>query len=185
MLTPFLIGAVLAYALQPLVERLARARRAAGAGGVGRRDRRLIVVVLAVVLLIVPILSKQLPLLREQIPLLADASTQARALARAFGIDVALDTASIKAFVLKYLDANLDEWLVTAMNSARIGGSILLALVGNLVLMPVVLFYLLMDWKHLVARAARTGPAAPRAKVDGFTAESDRCSASTCAASCW
>ena len=70
------------------------------------------------------------------------------------GIDVALDTASIKAFVLKYLDANLDDWLATALSSARIGGSILLAVVGNAVLVPVVLFYLLIDWPDLIARVA-------------------------------
>ncbi|MBC8057070.1 MAG: AI-2E family transporter, partial [Rhizobiales bacterium] len=153
-LTPFIIAAVFAYVLHPLVERLA-ARRVPRVLAVTIVEIAAIVVVLAVMLLIVPILSKQLPLLREQIPLLADrANTQLTPWLARFGVDVALDTESIKAFVFKYLDANLEEWMTTALSSARIGGSILLAIVGNLLLVPMVLFYLLLDWNNLVARAA-------------------------------
>lgn len=173
-LTPFLIAAVLAYVLQPLVERLAR-RRVPRVVAVTLVEVAAIVVALAVLLLIVPILSKQLPLLREQIPLLADrANTQLVPWLARFGIDVALDTASIKAFVLKYLDANLEEWLVTAMTSARIGGSFLLAFVGNLLLVPMVLFYLLMDWNNLVARGARLIPPRLRASAHSFMTECDQ-----------
>jgi predicted PurR-regulated permease PerM len=172
-LTPFIVAAVLAYVLHPLVERLAR-RRVPRALAVAIVEIAAIVVVLAVLLLIVPILSKQLPLLREQIPLLADrANTQLSPWLSRFGIDVALDTASIKAFVLKYLDANLEEWLTTAMSSARIGGSILLALLGNLLLVPMVLFYLLMDWNNLVARAAGMIPPRLRDRAHGFMSECD------------
>ena len=71
-LTPFVIGAVLAYALHPLVEQLAARRVPRAAGGDAGRDRALIVAVAALMLLIVPILSKELPLLREQLPLLVD-----------------------------------------------------------------------------------------------------------------
>ena len=172
-LTPFLIAAVLAYVLQPLVERLAR-RGLPRVLAVTVVEIAAIVVVLAVVLLIVPILSKQLPLLREQIPLLADrANTQLAPWLGRFGIDVALDTASIKAFVLKYLDANLEEWLVTAMTSARIGGSILISLLGNLLLVPMVLFYLLMDWNNLIARGASLIPPRMRASAHSFVADCD------------
>ena len=172
-LMPFIVAAVLAYVLQPLVERLAR-RRVPRAFAVTVVEIAAIVVVLAVVLLIVPILSKQLPLLREQIPLLADrANTQLSPWLARFGIDVALDTASIKAFVLKYLDANLEEWLITAMSSARIGGSILLALLGNLLLVPMVLFYLLMDWNNLFARIACLIPPRLRDRVRSFVTECD------------
>src|SRR5205085_2563294 len=91
-LTPFLVGAVLAYALHPAVERLA-ARRVPRALAVLVVEVAVIVVLLAVLLLIVPILSKELPLLREQIPLLADRINQSLTpwLAQ-FGIHVALDT---------------------------------------------------------------------------------------------
>ena len=172
-LTPFLIAGVFGYVLHPLVERLA-SKRVPRALAVSLVEVTAIVLVLAVMLLIVPILSKQLPLLREQIPLFADRlnASMSPLLAR-FGIDVSLDTASIKAFVLKYLDANLGEWIATALSSARIGGSILLAVVGNALLVPVVLFYLLMDWPNLVRRASAMVPPRMRPKVRSFTVECD------------
>src|SRR6478672_3200414 len=70
-LTPFLIGAVLAYALHPLVQRMV-ARRVPRVLAVALVEILAIVAFLALLLLIVPILSKQAPLLREQIPLLAE-----------------------------------------------------------------------------------------------------------------
>ena len=172
-LTPFLVAAVLAYVLHPLVERLA-ARRVPRVVAVSLVEVAAIVIVLAVLLLIVPILSKQLPLLREQIPLFADRLNTGLApwLAR-FGIDVALDTASIKAFVLKYLDANLEEWIATALSSARIGGSILLAIVGNAFLVPMVLFYLLLDWNNLMRRLHGLIPPRMKERTFGFIDECD------------
>ena len=172
-LTPFLVGAVLAYALHPAVERLA-ARRVPRVLAVALVEVASIVVLLAVLLLIVPILSKELPLLREQIPLLADRLNRGLSpwLAQ-FGVNVALDIASIKAFVLKYLDANLEDWLATVLSSARIGGSILLAIIGNAILVPVVLFYLLMDWPNLVERTSRLVPPRMRVRVHGFVEECD------------
>ena len=112
--------------------------------------------------------------LREQIPLLADRLNRNVApwLAQ-FGVNVSLDIAGIKAFVLKYLDANLEDGLAAALSSARIGGSIALALIGNLVLVPVVLFYLLEDWPRLVERARALIPPRMRERVGGFLDECD------------
>ena len=172
-LTPFLTAAVLGYVLHPLVERLA-ARRVPRVLAVVLVEVTAIVIVLAVILLIVPILSKQLPLLREQIPLLADRlNTGLSPLLANFGINVALDTASIKAFVLKYLDANVDDSIATALSSARIGGSIVLAVLGNAFLVPVVLFYLLMDWPSLTERIGALVPPRMRESVHGFVQECD------------
>lgn len=172
-LTPFIVGAVLAYALHPAVERLA-ARRVPRLLAVLAVEVLFIVAVMAVLLLIVPIISKELPLLREQIPLLADKLNRNLApwLAQ-FGIHVSLDIAGIKAFVLKYLDANLEDGLAAALSSARIGGSIVLAVIGNMVLVPVVLFYLLSDWLQLVERTQGMIPPRMRERVVGFLDECD------------
>jgi predicted PurR-regulated permease PerM len=172
-LTPFVVGAVLAYVLHPLVERLAR-RRVPRVLAVTVVEVAAIVIVLAVLLLIVPILSKQLPQLREQIPLLADRLNAGLGpwLAR-FGVDVAFDTATIKTFALKYFDANLEDWLATALSSARIGGSILIAMVGNLVLIPMVLFYLLLDWNELTRRIGALIPPRLRQRTADFVRDCD------------
>jgi len=172
-LTPFIVGAVLAYALHPAVERLA-ARRVPRVLAVVGVELLFIVVVLAVLLLIVPIISKELPLLREQIPLLADRLNKSVSpwLAN-YGIEVSLDIAGIKAFVLKFLDANFEDGFAAALSSARIGGSILLAVIGNVVLVPVVLFYLLLDWPKLVERTQELIPPRQHDGVIGFLDECD------------
>ncbi len=172
-LTPFIVAAVLAYALHPAVEALA-ARHVPRLLAVALVEVLAIIALLALLLLIIPVLAKELPLLKEQIPLLADRANKTLVpwLAQ-HGIHVSLDSASIKAFLLKTLDANLDDWMSKVLTSARIGGSMLLALVGNAILMPVVLFYLLIDWPNLVERAQAMIPPRLRETVLGFFDECD------------
>ena len=172
-LTPFAIAAVLAYALHPAVEKLA-AYRVPRLLAVAIVEIGALIGVVALVLLIVPILSKELPLLRDQLPLLVDRiSREVSPWLMQMGVNVGLDTASLKTFVLKYLDANWDESFATALASVRIGGSILLTVVGYVVLVPVVLFYLLADWPHYMARLINLVPPRLRASVADFTAECD------------
>jgi predicted PurR-regulated permease PerM len=172
-LMPFLIGAVAAYALHPAVERLA-ARRVPRVLAVSVVVATAIIGLLALLLLVVPILSKEVPLLREQIPLLADRLNRvAEPWLAQIGVNVALDVPGIKAMLLKGLDGNLEDWVGTALSSARIGGSIVLTVIGNAVLVPVVLFYLLLDWPQLVERTLALVPPRMRAQVDGFLDECD------------
>ena len=172
-LMPFLLGAGLAYALHPAVERLA-ARRVPRVLAVTLVVLTTVLVVLAVMLLVVPILAKELPLVKQQVPLLADRLNQHLSpwLAQ-FGINVSLDVAGIKAMALQALDGNLEDWMAAALSSARIGGSILLAVIGNAVLVPAVLFYLLLDWPRLTARTLSLVPPRRREQVDAFLAECD------------
>ena len=173
-LMPFVLGAVLAYVLHPTVERLA-ARRVPRLLAVTLVVLAAIVGALALLLLVVPILAKEAPLMREQIPLLADRLNQHLApwLAQ-FGIEVSLDVAGIKAMAMKFLDGgNLEDWIGKALSSARIGGSIVLAVIGNAVLVPMVLFYLLLDWPQLTERTLGLVPPRMRSQADGFLAECD------------
>lgn len=172
-LTPFLVGAVLAYALHPAVEWLA-VRRIPRVLAVGLIEITAIVALLALVLLIVPIISKELPLLREQIPRLAERLNDSLVpWLQQLGVSVALDISSIKAFVFKYLNANIEDGLAALLSSARIGGSILLAVLGYLILVPVVLFYLLMDWPNLVERAHGLIPPRLKERIEGFMSDCD------------
>lgn len=172
-LMPFVVAAVLAYALHPAVEALAR-RKLPRVVAVILVEVFALLVILAVLLLLVPIIAKQIPLLREQIPVLATKLNDALAPVLAqVGIELHLDVASIKEFVRKHLDANVEDVLGTAVSSARIGGSVLLAIVGNAVLIPAVLFFILMDWPQLVARALNLVPPRMRRAVQDFANESD------------
>ncbi len=172
-LAPFIAALVLAYALAPVVQALVN-RRTPRALAVLMVEMLFAMALLALVLLVLPILSKELPALREQIPALAKlANDKVSPWLAEHGIHMQLDPASIKAFVLKYLDANFEEWLATVLSSARIGGSFLLAFIGNAVLLPVVLFYLLNDWPSLVERMRALVPPAARDSVGSFLDECD------------
>ena len=173
-LTPFAIGGVLAYALHPAVEKIA-SHGVPRFVAVGVVEIAAIVVLTALVLLVVPILSKELPLLRDEMPLLAERINRAISpWLMQMGINIALDPQSLKAFFLKYLDANWDDSIAAALASARIGGSIAVAVIGNLILIPVVLFYLLIDWKRYVRRTVRLVPPRLRGTVGEFARECDR-----------
>jgi predicted PurR-regulated permease PerM len=175
-LTPFVVAAVLAYALTPLVDWL---------DGVGRgRIPRVVAVVLVellfivatlgVVLLIVPILAKELPLMREQVPLLLDSlSATLKPFLAQFGLKFSLEVSSIKSFVLKYLSANFEDAFGSLISSLKLGGSVAFAIVGNAILIPVALFYLLMDWNRFVAQLLAFVPPRGRAAYDSFTHEAD------------
>ena len=175
-LTPFVMAAVLAYALTPLVDWLDDL----GRGRVPRLMAVLIVELLFVVailglaLLIVPILAKELPQLREQVPVLLEGlNNSLKPFLAQFGVNVSLDLASLKAFVLKYLSANLEDALGSLMASLKLGGSVAFTLLGNIILIPVALFYLLMDWHRFVARVTNFVPPRLRASYDSFTEEAD------------
>ena len=175
-LTPFVVAAVLAYALTPLVERLV----AAGRGHVPRLlavllvEVLFIVLALGVLLLIVPILVKQMPLMREQVPVLLHSLNEwFKPFLAQFGIHLSIDVTGIKAFVYKYLSANFEEAFGSVMSSLKLGGSVAFAIVGNAVLIPVALFYLLMDWNRFVARVLEFVPPHLRATYDSFTDEAD------------
>jgi predicted PurR-regulated permease PerM len=175
-LAPFVVAAVLAYALTPVVDWLDDL-------GKGRIPRVLAVLVvelvfvialLAVLLLIVPILAKELPLMRQQLPIVLDSlSSSLKPLLAQWGIHVSLDVASIKAFVMKYLNANVEDAFGSVLASVKLGGSVAFALIGNAILIPVALFYLLMDWDRFVAYMRQLIPPRVRASTDSFLSEAD------------
>ncbi|MDO8448370.1 MAG: AI-2E family transporter [Rhodoferax sp.] len=175
-LTPFVVAAVLAYVLTPVVNKLDDL----GSGRLPRGVAVLIVeslfilILLSILLLVVPIFAKELPLLREQLPLLAARVNNSLGpwLAQ-FGIKLSLDVESIKTFVVKYLNANVEDTFGSLVSSLKLGGSVALAIIGNVVLIPVALFFLLTDWDRLVGLAIALVPPRMRAQVDSFIAEAD------------
>ena len=175
-LAPFVVAAVLAYALTPVVDWLDGLGR-------GRIPRLLAVIVvemlfvlalLGVSLLIVPILAKELPLMREQLPALLDAiNTSLKSLLAQYGLHFSLDSANIKSFVMKYLNTNFEDAFSSLMVSLKLGGSVAFALIGNAILIPVALFYLLMDWDHFVKQVRDLIPPRMRLGTDSFMQEAD------------
>ena len=175
-LMPFMVAALLAYALSPLVRALDRLTA-------GRLPRTVTVVLIEVLfllvmtalgLLLVPVLAKELPQLREQLPTVVqrlDALLSPWLLS--YGIELRLDSASVKAFVFKHFSGSWEDLLDSLLSSLRIGGSVALALIGNAILIPVVLFYLLLDWDEVVSRVRALVPPRWRSGVDAFLLECD------------
>ncbi len=175
-LAPFAMAAVLAYVLNPSVNLLCRL----GSGLLGRWfavlvvETAFIVLTTGLALMIIPILAVEIPLMRDQLPGLLDAlNAFVHPQLLKLGIHFAVDQAGIKAFVATYLDANFDSSMALLLDSLKIGGSVALAVVGNLLLVPVVLFYLLMEWDALLLKARDLTPPRWRAVLDGFFAEAN------------
>ncbi len=176
-LTPFVIAAVLAYALTPLVDRLDEVGR-------GRMPRLLavilvelllILVVIGLVLLIAPILVKEVPLVREQLPVLFDRlNASLTPWLEQYGIYVPLDLDSLKARLLDYLTDNYDAAVASVFSSLKVGGSLAIIVIAYTLLVPVALFYLLLDWKPFVGRIVELVPPRARPAFDSFTAEADQ-----------
>jgi predicted PurR-regulated permease PerM len=175
-LTPFVVAAVLAYALTPMVDWLDDLGR-------GRLPRLLavvvvellfMVVVLAILLLMVPIVAKELPLLREQLPQMLDGlNTSVKPWLAQWGIHIALDVNSVKAFVVDHLSGNVEDVLGSVLKSLKLGSSVAFSIIGNAILIPVALFYLLMDWDRFLDQLRKLIPPRLRGSVDSFLAEAD------------
>ena len=176
-LTPFVVGAVLAYALTPLVDRLDDL-------GNGRLPRVVAVIIVELLfilalaclaLIIVPVVAKEVPLMRAQLPVLMEKLDGSLSpwLAQ-FGIHVSLDAGTLKAQILKYLNANYEAALNQLLSSLKLGGSLAFAVVFNAVLIPVALFFLLLDWDRFVHHILALVPPRHRPAVDSFTQEADQ-----------
>ena len=176
-LMPFVVAAVLAYALSPLV----RTIQAACGGYLPRLVAVLVVeigfvvLVLAVLMLLLPILSNEVPRMRDQLPGLVErGQTMVNPWLQAMGISFQGDAASLKSWVLKTFSVSFEDGFEQALASLRIGGSVALAVIGNLVLVPVVLFYLLLDWRRFVRHVEALVPLPMRSAYDSFVDEADQ-----------
>jgi predicted PurR-regulated permease PerM len=175
-LAPFMVAAVLAYVLNPLVLKLVRVSG-------GRLPHLLAVVLvegvallalLGIVLLLVPILVREWPLLQQQIPVLFDKLDAAlKPWLAQMGISVSLDLSELKGQLVAYLSANREDWWAPLMSSLKVGGSAALAVLGFVVLVPVALFYFLQDWSRMMQSVTNLVPPVWRHVFDGFMNECD------------
>lgn len=172
-LMPFLVAGVMAYALHPLVERLQR-RRVPVWLGAGLAIAVLMTALLGVLLLIVPVITKQLPLLREQLPALLELfNARLVPFAARFGIDLQIDVDHVRVWLRELISGQESELLQGLLASLRIGGSAAVAVLGNLVLMPIVAYYLLLDWDRLLQRLMALVPPRLQAAVRAFFVDTD------------
>lgn len=162
-LTPFIAGAIFAYMLNPGVERICSWK--IGRTSISRVCAVCLVMVavlaaiVTLVLVVVPVFQKEVPLLIEQIPnFLVRANEFLGPHLQGLDIQLELDPANMKRLITEQIAAS-KEWLWKfVLASARVGGTTLLGWLTTLILIPVVLFYLLLDWRKLLRVAASAVP---------------------------
>ena len=155
-LTPFVISAALAFLGDPLVDRLERAQ--IGKWKVSRTLAVVIVFVLMtavmviLLLIIVPLLREQLQQLFEKAPMMLEwlAGTalpwiQAKLGLTGFELNPETITEALKSYWKEASSAVLN-----VLGTVSRSGQLVLHWIMNLVLIPVVTFYLLRDWDKLV-----------------------------------
>jgi len=152
-LTPFLVAALLAYMGNPIVERLERLRLSR-TWGVVVVFAALSLLFAVLLLIFIPLLERQIVLLANRFPVYID-WVQAKALPEVgkwLGVDlVSFDLASLKKLVTGQMES---AGGVAASVWAAItrSGATLLGWLAKLLLIPIVTFYLLRDWKRLLER---------------------------------
>jgi predicted PurR-regulated permease PerM len=175
-LAPFVIAAVLAYVLHPLVLKLE-------GWGHGRVPRALAVVLVEAVallalvglfLLLVPVVVREWPLIKQQLPLVLDRlDGSLRPWLAQWGVDVTLDLGELKTQLKDYLSANREDWLAPLLSSLKLGGSVALAMAGYAVLVPVALYFMLHDWTRMVGLCVELVPPRLRSQFDSFMLDCD------------
>lgn len=176
-LAPFLLAAAIAYLFDPLVDRLEKRK-------IGRRhlSRTLatVFVLLGLVLLFVllalilaPLVQAETRLLMQQIPKVVEWGSQTLLpwLTSTFGIDLMQDKEQVLSWLKQHV-AELSQ-LTRYLPKLTDGGLAVLGFLANLLLVPVVLFYLLRDWDSNLTHLASWIPDRLKPKTLAIAREID------------
>jgi predicted PurR-regulated permease PerM len=172
-LTPFLFAFIFAYILNPGVDWLQR-HRVPRVIGVSLMILLLIVVAVLLVLLVIAVLQREIPQLREQLPTLLQKlnSVVAPRLAE-LGVRVRFDFPGLRRMMSDRFAASPEDLLAVLLTYVRVSGSALITLAGMAFIVPVLMFYLLMDWHRLMRRVENVVPRRWVPKVRELTSETD------------
>lgn len=151
-LLPFIAGFVLAYFLDPVADRLEKL-------GLPRIVATLVILTVAVsavviaVLIVAPVLADQAVKLAADLPDLVKALIARLDEVTPKSIkDVLASAGGSTSGSLGDMVGKATGWVATFIQSVWSGGMALVNLLSLLVVTPIVAFYLLADWDHLVAK---------------------------------
>ncbi|MDD4911246.1 MAG: AI-2E family transporter [Sideroxydans sp.] len=172
-LSPFVAAAILAYICNPLVAKLS-AWKLPRTFAVVLVMVGLLLVGATLLLIMLPLLQKEISLLMVRVP---EWIEQARIyllplLQQWLGVSIEWDTQAIKNLLLSHwqsaggVAAKVLPWLGDR-------GGVLLEVAANLLLIPVVTFYLMRDWGGLLAKVEELIPRHWHAKVLEISREVD------------
>ena len=170
-LTPFLSAALLAYMFDPLADRFERF-------GLSRSMATFAVIsvvglaLFALLLVALPLFQGQFSELSTRLPGMLDVLRERFLpwLEHRFGLHLSLDLETIKTWLTAKAAQNGAEWLPTL----KTGALALIGIMANLLLIPVVMFYLLKDWDVMMARITALAPRPWLPVVTRVAGEMDR-----------
>ncbi|MEP7208963.1 MAG: AI-2E family transporter [Casimicrobiaceae bacterium] len=172
-LTPFLVGIILAYLGTPIVNRCVRAGLPRTLGTI-LAVMLMMLLILGLVLVIVPLVQAEITMLLGRLPALAEfyAARIAPWLQETLGRSIALDVATLRELISNN-SQQAGEVGLRVLAGVRTGGMVVASLVINLALIPVVMFYLLRDGRGIVARLDELVPRRWEPAVRGMAKEID------------
>ena len=172
-LAPFVAAAMIGYVLNPGVDWLT-ARRIPRTSAVMLIIIATFILIIALLLIVVPILRAEIPLLQQRLPSLLDKIDAILGpwLAQ-LGLKVQLDSAGVKQMLAEKLAAGSAELGPAFLSSLKVGGMAVMGWIATIVLVPVVLFYLLLDWHAMLARLALMVPRRWISLVTSMAVEAD------------
>ena len=150
-LSPFLFAAILAYIFNPIVSWLEKYR-------FSRTISTLLTMVLLgfvfflLLLILIPLIQKESAQLMARLPAELD-WFQAQVIPwihNNLGVDISFDVTEIKVFVMDHLKV-AGNFALQLLPSIRSGSAIVMSVLTHLLLVPVVFFFILRDWKVLLA----------------------------------
>jgi predicted PurR-regulated permease PerM len=151
-LSPFLLAAVMAYICNPLVGWMEQ-KRIPRTVAVLLTMLLLAGVIAGLVLILAPLVQHETQLFVERLPTTLDwfKSHALPWLQAKFGVDASLDMEQVRTYLIAHLKnaGGLVEQLLPSLKS---GGLALVGIAVNLLLVPVVFFYALRDWKNMLAQ---------------------------------
>ena len=173
-LTPFAIAALFAYLGDPITDRLE---------GLGLKRTTAVVVVFLLltvaagtfVLILVPLLEGQIVQLVKRLPAIVDWLQQhVKTLAvKYFDTELKLPAGTEIVGMLKEHGQQVGSLAADVLSQLSKSGAAVLGWIMNLVLIPVVTFYLLRDWDVMVGRIRELLPGSAESTVVRLAAESN------------
>jgi predicted PurR-regulated permease PerM len=171
-LAPFILAAAIAYLFDPLVNRLELHKLNRTAGTVLVLLGLLMIFVL-LALILAPLVQAETRLLMLQIPKVVEWGSQTLLpwLNATFHIDLMNDQQQVMVWLKQHVSelSQLTRYLPRLTDS----GLAILGFIANLLLVPVVLFYLLRDWDRIVTHLADWIPEPLKPKTLAIAREID------------
>ena len=172
-LTPFLFAFIFAYILTPGVDWLQR-RRVPRFIGVTLMIGLLTIIVVLLVLLLIAVLQREIPQIREQVPMLLQKLNNVVAPRLAeLGVRVRFDFPGLRNMLQDRFAASPEDLFQVLLNYAKVSGSALISVAGMLFIIPIVMYYLMMDWHMVMRRIERLVPRRWVPKVRELSNETD------------